>query len=258
MQALIDTFVPWIPFIGLLAIRVGIVFAMMPVPFSGVAPMQMRALLGLMVAYIIALPHLPLAPHLPMEAAILLRAALTELVLGSVIGLTARVTLAAVDVAGSLAGVSMGLGFATLVDPNYDDQGLATSALLRAVATVIFLALSGHHMLIGALSASVTAVPPGALFSVAENESLISLGTTMVAHGLRISAPVIATMFVAQIGLGLVSRAAPRVHIFSFSHALAAGGGLLMIFITASSVGESIAAEIGHLQDVLLSTLGDF
>lgn len=258
MPAIVDTIVPWIPFIGLVSMRVGIVFTMMPVPFSGVAPMQMRALLGLMVAYIIALPHLPLAPHLPMDAAFLLRAAVTELVLGSVIGLTARVTLAAVDIAGSLAGVSMGLGFATMVDPNYDDQGLATSALMRAVATVIFLALSGHHMLIEALAVSVSEVPPGQLFSVAANEGLLTLGASMVAHGLRIAAPVMATMLVVQVGIGLVSRAAPRVQIFSFSHALAAGGGLLMVFITASSVGESIATEIAHLQDVLNQTLGGF
>lgn len=258
MQSVVDTIIPWIPFVGLLAIRVGVVFATLPVPFSGVAPMPMRVLLGLAVAYVIALPHLPHAPHLPTDAAFLIRAALTETLLGAVIGLTARVTLAAADVAGSLAGVSMGLGFATLADPNYDDQGLATSALTRSFATLIFLSLQGHHMMIEALAASVTAVAPGELFSVAANESLVNLGSTMVAHGLRISAPVIATMFVVQVGIGLVSRAAPRVQIFSFSFALAAAGGMLMMFITAASVGESIATEVGHLQDVLLQTLGGF
>lgn len=258
MQEAFTAVTPWIPFIGLLSIRVGIVFATMPLPFSGVAPVQMRALFGLMVAYILALPHLANAPHLPMDAAFLLRAAFTEALLGAVIGLTARVTLAAVDVAGSLAGVSMGLGFATLADPNYDDQGLATAALMRAFATVVFLALSGHHMMLEALSVSVSAVPPGQLFSVAENEGLVLLGSTMVAHGLRMCAPVIATMFIVQVGIGLVSKVAPRVHLFAMSHALAAGGGLLMMFLTAASVGESIAVEISHLQDVLLQTLGGF
>jgi flagellar biosynthetic protein FliR len=244
-----------IPLVGLISIRVAVTLASMPAPFGLGAPMRIRAVFGLWVAYIISIPHIGVLDTPPLTPLVFGRAALFEFLVGAVMGLTVRVTLAAVGVAGSFAGMSMGLGFARSADPNSGEQGLATAALLRAFATAIFFVLQGHHTVLQALSASVVAVPPGHIIPALVNGGVMDIGVNMVAHGLRIAAPIMATMFVVQVGIGVMSRSAPRVHIFAFSFAIAAGAGMLMMYVSAPSLAQSVMIELQYLSDALYSVL---
>ncbi|MCG8557260.1 MAG: flagellar biosynthetic protein FliR [Proteobacteria bacterium] len=244
-----------LPLIGLIAARVGIAFAALPAPFGATAPMQIRALLGILVAVMVSLPHLDAAAAVDDRPFALLRSAFGELMIGALLGLTVRVVLVAADVAGTVAGFTMGLGFANAVDPTLGEQGMVTAAIFRAFAGLVFFALEGHHALITALGASVQLVPPGQALSVVNADNVLATGSSMVGHGLRIAAPVVATMFITQLAIALVSRAAPKVQLFTFTFALAAAMGLLTLFLSASSVANAIAVEVRTIPVVLMRAL---
>lgn len=245
-----------LPLVFLVSIRVVVTFSMMPAPFGGLSPMPVRAAVAFAVAVAVTLPRTPLldAPDLALLA--LGRSALGEFLVGAVIGLTVRVTLAAVNVAGTLAGFSMGLGYAESLDPQLGETSLAASQLFGMVGSAFFLFLGGHHVVLRTLGATVVALPPGDAFAVMASDGLLEIGADLMAHGLRIAAPVVATLFIVQLGMGLVARSAPRVQIFALSFAVAATAGLLTLVAAAPSLVVAIGNQVGRLPDLLSAVLG--
>ncbi|MCB9623943.1 MAG: flagellar biosynthetic protein FliR [Sandaracinus sp.] len=253
---LTETLAPWIPFVLLVSLRVGVVFAALPAPFGSGAPVPVRVALSVLVAITLALPHGELAHGLSLAPAALLRAAVLEVVVGTVIGLTVRVIVAAVEVAGSLVDLSSGLGFAGTVNPALGESASPLGVALSTLSVLFFFAFDGHVAVLHALGASLQAAPPGAIESSFELRGAVSLGSDLVARGLRIASPVVATMFLVQLGLALVSRAAPRVHLFAFSFSIAISAGVLVLYVAAPSVAAGMAEEVRRIPDVLASLFG--
>lgn len=245
-----------VPLILLVSLRIGVVLAAMPAPFGDLAPVTIRAALGVLLAFAVAIPNVDNPVAIDLELFALAKAGLGEVIVGLVIGLTVRVTLAAASVAGAFAGFSMGLGFAQSLDPALGEMSTPVARLLTSFAVLIFLLLQGHHVVLRALVSSLHIAPPGDAFGAIAHAGVIDIGSDMLAHGLRIAAPVVATMFIVQLGTGLVSRAAPRVHIFSLSFAVAASAGMLTLYIAAPSVATAIAVEIERLPQELVAALG--
>jgi flagellar biosynthetic protein FliR len=193
----------------------------------------------------------------PLSTVPLLKAALWELILGGVMGLSVRVTLAAAESAGTIAGQAMGLGFATSVDPTHGESVLPTTHLFELICTVIFFAFNGHHLLLKALAASFHAAPIGQPPAAALSFGIINLGADLVARGVQIAAPVIATMFIVQLGMSFVSRTAPRVHLFSFAFSVSIAAGMIVLWLSAPSLSTAISIQVRRLPDAL-GALGTF
>ena len=240
----------------LVSTRVAVAMASMPAPFGTLAPVTTRAVLSVCLAGIMTLVHGLGAPQLPIEGPALLMAGLGEAIVGAVIGLTVRVTLGAAEVAGTVASMSMGLGFASSIDPNYGENSSPPTQLLAFISTLIFFIFGGHHAVISALSASIRLLPPGHVLAVVSHDGVIGLGGRMLARGLQIATPVIGTMMVIQFGLALASRAAPKVHLMYLSFAVSVGAGVVTLFVAAPSVAMAIAQEVRHLPQLLAAALG--
>jgi len=243
------------PFIALVSLRVALVLALMPAPFGDLAPMRIRAALGFLLAMVLCLPHLSMAPKLGIDPGPLLVAAVTEIFVGSVIGLTVRVTLAAAEIAGTIAGNAMGLGFAGSIDPLFGEESLPTTLIMNSLGILTFFALRGHHAVFEALFASLTLVPAGELIHTLRAPELTALGAGMVAHGLRIASPVVATMFITQLGTALVARAAPRVQIFALSFGVTVSVGALVLVASAPQVASAISTSVSSLLPTLTRVL---
>ncbi|HJL19598.1 MAG TPA: flagellar biosynthetic protein FliR [Sandaracinaceae bacterium LLY-WYZ-13_1] len=256
MQSLLEDLLPFLPFLFLVFLRVGILIASLPAPFGSGAPVQVRVALALFVTLAVCGPHWSDAPAIPLEALPLGRAALGELLVGAVIGLTVRVTLAAAEVAGNLAGLSMGQGFAATVDPTFGEQMLPVARVLSALAVLIFFALSGHHVTLRALAASLRLAPVGDSLSHAVHAGTVEIGAGLLAQGLRIASPVVGTMFLVQIGMGLIARSAPRVQIFSLTFAITSAVGGVVLFAAMPSVAAALAETLRELPTLLRSALG--
>jgi flagellar biosynthetic protein FliR len=245
-----------LPLLMLASLRVALTLAGMPAPFGAVAPVRIRTALSVVLSLVLCAPLLGKVPPISLAPSSLLGAAVCELFLGAIMGLTVRVTLAACEVAGTMAGQAMGLGFATSVDPTFGEGILPTAYLLGALGTLIFFTLNGHHVVIVALADSLAHVPVGQALPVAAHGGVMSLGNQLVVRGLQIASPVVATMFIVQLGVSFVSRTAQRVHLFAFQFAVAIGAGMLVLWISAPAIATSIAVQIRHLPDAYLEIIG--
>lgn len=255
MQDLFQRVAPFLPFVLLVFTRVSVAMASLPAPLGSGSPVQVRAGLGLLITLALVGPHWESAPVLPLEPVPLGVAALGEALVGAVIGLTVRVTLAAAEVAGNLVGLSMGQGFAATVDPTFGEQMLPTGHMLSGFAVLVFFAMNGHHVTIGALSWSLEHAPVGAALGAAVHRGTMDIGAGLIGQGLRIASPIVGTMFIVQLGMGLVARSAPKVQIFSLAFAVTSVVGALVFFAALPSVANAIVAMVGDLERALREAL---
>jgi flagellar biosynthetic protein FliR len=255
VELAVQELVPRMPLFVLGSLRVALTFAGMPAPFSGVAPMQLRTALSLAVTMIVLIPQLPTLPLIPLELNVLAKAALFEMFIGMLLGMTVRVVMAAAEIAGTILGQSMGLGFAGTVDPNYGEQLVPTAFLLEAMAGMVFFSLGCHHVMLSGIAASFQAAPIGAAITPAWRGSALWIGADLVARGVQIASPVIASLFIVQVWTAFVSRTAPRVHLFAFTFSVSVGAGLLLLWASAPAVCMAMIRYVQHLPDTL-SALG--
>jgi flagellar biosynthetic protein FliR len=266
MDALLALGLSCLPQVLLVSLRAGTALALLPVPFGDVAPVQVRAALSVMLALCAALPSAAgedgvacgqaLALTIAQSPAALLPTALGEVAVGLVIGLTVRVTLAAVETAGALAGVSMGLGFASSIDPTLGEEVLPPQRIVTGLGTLAFFVFRGHHAVVGALAATARTAPPGRGLVVLDVVDAPRLGADVVAQGLRIAAPVVATMFLVQTGVALVARSAPRVQVFGLTFGVATAVGMLVLGSSAPAVVQAVADHVGGIGARLVGALG--
>jgi flagellar biosynthetic protein FliR len=240
----------------LASLRIGIVFAAMPAPFGSVTPARVRLFLSMLVTLAVWAPLSGNTAAVSVEPIALLRSAILELLVGAVIGMTVRVTLAASEIAGSAIGQSIGLGFASTVDPTHGDTVLPTTQLLSGLAMLIFFAFEGHHALLIAFARSFTSAPVGHELNGLGYDGVVQLTTAMMARGLQIAAPVVSTMFIVQLGTALASRAAPRVHLFAFSFSVLVAAGTLALWVSAPSVCTAMGAQLRRLPEALAFAMG--
>ncbi|MBX7190564.1 MAG: flagellar biosynthetic protein FliR [Sandaracinaceae bacterium] len=252
MAPFFEALLPIIPLVMLVSVRVGVALASLPAPLGSVAPMQIRAALGLLLAITLTLPRLEDAGAIELDPFWLTGAALGEALVGATIGLTARLCLASAEIAGEIVGGSMGLGFAQTVDPTSGAEVASTARVFEMLAILTFFAARGHHAVIAALAESLRLLPPGGAISEALQLHGMELGTGLVAAGLRIASPILGTMLVVQLSLAITSRAAPRLQVFSISFALAASVGLLTLVVAMSAISEAIGHEMADLPHALL------
>lgn len=156
----------------------------------------------------------------------------SELGLGLCMGLVVRIGVSVSELVGEQLAPAMGLGVAQLFDPRTHVQSSALSTIFRHLAVLIALVSGAHRWVIGALLASFHEVPLGSADPVASLPELLDLFARAVASGVRIALPVLAILFLVQVALAFVSRAAPAMQIFSvgFAVTLIVGG---VVIVTA-------------------------
>ena len=173
----------------------------------------------------------------PKEVAGIIPAVLRELMVGLVIGYAAQLLFAGMRFAGDLISVQMGIGLATLIDPNFNEQSTVLSQLYNLFALMIFVSLGGHHFFIYSVIQTFDFVPlAGFHYSTNLGSYLLSLFGNIFIVGLRIGAPVLITLFLTSIAVGLVSRAIPQMNVFMVSPPLQiiAGVGVIIISLRAT------------------------
>jgi flagellar biosynthetic protein FliR len=138
-----------------------------------------------------------------------------EMAVGFLIGFVAHAVFSALYIAGQVIDMETGLGIVNVLDHQSNMQVPITGNLLNIVALLVFLTLDGHHMLISAVHHSFELVPPGGdlIWQETALELTSVVGRTLII-AFKISAPVVAAIFMADIGLGILSRAMPQMNVF--------------------------------------------
>ncbi|MBC7685794.1 MAG: flagellar biosynthetic protein FliR [Bdellovibrionales bacterium] len=192
-------------------------------------PASGKVALGVLLAMIIApvVPALPAADPLSMAGLLIL---LQEMLVGLAMGFSMRIVFAAVEMAGEAASATMGLGFASVFDPQTRGRSAAVSQFLVLIATLAFLSVNGHLILLEALGESFVTLPISATpMSVNLPLQLAKWGGVIFSVGLQLSLPIVAALLITNVALGILTRAAPQLNIFGIGFPVSLGVGLILI-----------------------------
>ena len=205
------------------------VLAIAPVFSSRGIPNQVKIGLGILLTLIIA-PMLPPLPAINIFSAQGLLILVEQLVIGLSIGFCVRIIFAAVDMAGQVAGMTMGLGFASFYDPQTQGQTTSLNQFFVLLATLVFLAMNGHLMLIQAIADSFISFPIAADPARQVNALVIvQWGGKIFSAGLLLALPVTAALLITNMALGILTRTAPQLNLFGIGFPITLGMGFLMI-----------------------------
>ena len=176
-----------------------------------------------------------------------------EIVIGIVLGATARVTLSALQVAGYVIAQQMGLGFVTAVDPTQGQQGVLIGNFLTMLGVTLLFSTDSHHLVIAALSDSYKIFAPG---EVIPSGDVASLATRAFAAafkiGLQLSAPFLVFGLVFNIGLGVLARLMPQMQVYFVGAPLSILIGFLIFgLVLAAMMGTFLGYFEGVIHEMM-------
>lgn len=231
-------------------LRPGAAFFAAPITGSSQVPLQLR----LVISLAIGIPAVQLSGlHLPPDGMISadgLFLAIGEIVIGLALGFALQAGFAAALVAGETISNSMGLGFASMINPTNGQSSSAIGQLLTMMATFLFLASDGHLLFARILVESYRAFPPGGSIPLQLFSELSGLGGLIFGAGLAIALPVAAALVLVQLIMGVLSRSAPSLNLFSVGMPAAMVTGIILLAMTAPLMADAILAAIRQGLDV--------
>lgn len=199
-----------------------------PIFSHNTIPNRIKLGIGIVFTMII-MPTLPPLPQFEIFSFQGLLILVQQLVIGLAIGFSMRLVFAAVDLAGQLIGMSMGLGFATFFDPQSQGQSTAVNQFLILLAMLIFLSLDGHLMIVTAMANSFITMPI-AIGGSGINPMKIALwGETIFSAGLLLALPVVAALLITNMALGILTRTAPQLNLFGIGFPITLSIGFLVL-----------------------------
>ena len=141
-----------------------------------------------------------------------------EVIVGIAMGYMVVVFFAVFMMGGEMVSRQAGLMFARVFDPTFGGQSNILGQFYMMLATVFYLTINGHHLLIKALIDSYTLIPPGfGLFDPALSGSLVRLTADALIISFKIVSPIMIILLVFNLALGLVAKTVPQIHIFILS-----------------------------------------
>jgi flagellar biosynthesis protein FliR len=217
--------------------RAGTMVMLLP----GLGEQNISARMRLTIALILAAVLLPLhrnAYHIDTSAlgpvVVLL---VEEIIIGAVLGLTARLTISALEVAGSVIAQQLGLGFVTSVDPTQGEQGVIVGNFLTMLGITLFFATDMHYLIIAALNDSYTLFEPGEVLATGDVAALVTKTVSGAFRiGIQLSSPFLVFGLVFNLGLGLLSRLMPQMQVFFVALPLSILLGLLFLVLALGSM----------------------
>lgn len=217
-------------------------------PFFGNARIPRTARMGFGVAVAIAIA--PLVPAVPAtdpaswEGLLILA---KELITGAAMGFAMRIVFAAVEMAGEISSLTMGLGFASFFDPMSQGRSSAISQFLTWIATLMLLVANIHLLLLEALAESFFTLPISArMFHGAGFWDLALWGAKIFSAGVQISLPIVAALLITNVALGVLTRAAPQLNLFGIGFPITLGAGFIVLMIALPYLTTPLVNLLGQ------------
>jgi len=219
-------------------VRVGAAFVAAPV-FSAVAvPLQVRILLAAAIGVLVMNSAAIEAPGAIFSLTTFLAVA-QEALVGLALGFVIQIAFAAPLIASEAIGGSMGIGFATAVDPQNGTSSPALGNFLSIVMTLLFLALNGHLILVDLVVRSYDTLPPGEAWLGAERlRDIAMFGGYAFAAGLLLALPVGFILLCLNLIVGMLSRSAPALNLFAVGLPASLVVGVIALAIAFPAMGD--------------------
>lgn len=215
-------------------------FLSAPVFANAALSQRIKLVAGLLVTLAI-MPALPPMPVVPAGSWTGLAILAQQMFIGVLMGLSLRVAFAAVDMAGQLIGLQMGLSFAVFYDPLNASQTPVVAELFGLLTTLIFLALNGHLLALALVAKSFTLLPvSAAAVAPGAYSAVLAWGATIFSAGLLLSLPLIAALLIANIAMGVLARVAPQLNLFAVGFPVTIVSGFLVTMISLPYFGAAL------------------
>lgn len=228
-------------------LRVLALFGAMPVIAQRGVPVRLRVGLAFLIA-LCAQASLPAMPVIALDSAAAVFAVVQQLLVGLALGFAARIVFAAIEFAGEIVGLQMGLNFAGFFDPASGGQTTATSRFLGVAVSWLFVVMNGHLLLVAAVVQSFHAFPVGGEpFAFLRAAQPQVWGAEVFRLGLAIALPIVAMLMFVNLVLGVVSRVAQQMNIFSIGFPITLGVGLAGMFFTLPLMSAPFTAALERM-----------
>ncbi len=244
----------------LILMRVSVVMFMLPFFGGETHPPQVKFGLSVVISLVLW-PHVPPVaaslPQTPLGIPVMFAG---EFVIGLALGLVVHFLFAAVQTGGQLLSFQMGFSMLTFADPLSGQSITVTSHLLYMVAMLLFLAFNGHLIMLHGFADSFTLAPPGRIvLQPLLFEEVLRLSGGMFSLAVKIAGPVLCALFLMELALALMSRAAPQMHLITIGMPLKIGVGFFflgLLFAIMSTLVEEFVVDIRPMFDTILRSLG--
>jgi flagellar biosynthetic protein FliR len=182
-----------------------------------------------------------------------------EAVLGSAAGFGARIVFSAIESAGQVLGVPMGMGFSQVIDPLSNSRSVVTSRFLGAIVALVFLTLDIHHILLAYLVASFNRIPPGNVIVPGEvGFVIVNRAALIFSTAVQLAAPVLIVLLGIMFSLGMLARVAPKVNLFVLSFAISIGVGLIALRAALPNILAYTRTIVGTIDPFVNDILKNF
>jgi flagellar biosynthetic protein FliR len=215
------------PFIRVLAL-----FSSLPVLGQRNVPARVRVALSFLIV-LAASPSLPAMPVVALDSGLAVLLIVQQVVIGLTLGFAVRVVFAAVELAGELIGLQMGLNFAGFFNPMTASQGTVSGRFFGTVVAWLFIVINGHLLIVMAVIQSFTAFPVGPdPFAFLRTLQPQVWGAEVFSIGLWIALPLVGMLLFVNLVLGVISRVASQMNVFAIGFPISLSVGLVGILLT--------------------------
>lgn len=244
----------WIGLVMWPMFRIAGLLSILPALGGGEVPARVRVGLAVLITVLIvpSLPAMPAIDPLSMDSIFI---SFQQLIIGVAMGLMVLLVFNAVTLAGEGIAITMGLGFALMNDPQNGVQVPTVSQFYLIMATLLFLAFNGHHEILLMLSASFELLPVGQSLGSDALWQLVSWAGVIFSGALAIALPALAAMLTVNMVMGVITRAAPQLNLFSVGFPITMTVGFAAIMFTLPTFQFAFESLIGQAREAILSVL---
>ena len=219
-------------------LRISALMLTAPIFTQNAFNLRLRILMALVLTWLVyPLHRWPLID--PVSAQGLLEV-FNQIAIGALMGLVLQIVVAAVVVAGQSISSAMGLSMANMIDPNLGSVPVISQFLL-VLASLIFVGFGGHAILLAIVSESFETIPIGtSILDQALLGKVVQWSSMMFLGALLMALPVMVFLLFINVGLGIVTRAAPSLNIFAVGFPAMTLAGFLVLIVSMDAVGGRI------------------
>ncbi|MEK8048952.1 flagellar biosynthetic protein FliR [Ideonella sp. DXS22W] len=230
------------PFVRALAL-----LASLPVFSQRAVPTRVKIGLALFIA-LAAQPSLPAMRPVALDSLPAFTMVVQQMLVGLALGFSVRIVFSAVELAGELMGLQMGLNFAGFFDPVSASQGTASARFMGTMVAFLFVLIGGHLAIIGALVRSFEVFPVGdEPFAFLRATQPHLWGREVFSLGLWIALPLVGMLLFVNLVLGVIARVAPQISIFSVGFPITLAVGLIGMLLTLPLMEQPFAMALQRM-----------
>lgn len=211
--------------------RVGAMVSLAPIFGTRIVPAKIKIILSLVIVVAVA-PTIQTPAQVQPISFEGFEILAKEMIIGAMIGFAVVLIFNALITGGQLIAQTMGLGFASMMDPQNGVSVPVIGQFYTVMATLLFLGMDGHLLLIEMVASSFHSMPVGAELSRGVLLDFVLWGKWLFVGALMIALPSIVALLIVNIAFGVITRASPQLNIFAIGFPITIGVGFVMMIVT--------------------------